>query len=493
MKGQVSKFLFREPSQWQFWLLFAFFCKASIFILLLCRHEYSSIPGFWGLTSGDTPTYLEPIDNFIKQGNYSPDIRMPGYGILYMPFAFFFSQPVACNIVIILQLILSAVSVYPLALIAKMIFKSTNIFYLVLYIYCISTYTNMYDDALLTESFATAFLIFSMYYLAQFLTGASASNRKLFLSGLFFTETIFLRPAFAPLIIIVPAIIMIYMYTTQKKITIIKPLVFIVSFIIADGTWTLSRYEKHHEINPLTVHWLPSFENSHILSLITLIQAWGGDWTMGASDSQYNWFVMKEDSIAGKQASASKNNIFPDQIYTSKFNYDSLLVLRNNVQQYITLSDDSKLSQLKKEVVLNRIREASSRYSNSVKAENPFLYYVKAPLTYLRRFIANSGTYNLFNNVPLHSLNYFQIFVKIIYSLFYWMILLFGTAGIIILAKTSFQNLSIATLLVIILYTVIAYPMIFRQPEFRYLIPAYPFMVIFATYAISNIKRHSSN
>jgi hypothetical protein len=122
--------LFRDIYSKWYWITIALIVKFVPFILLLHNKPLNDIPGFWGGVQGDTYSYLAPIENFIKSGNYDPDFRMPGYGILFYPLLLLFTKAVACNIIIILQYIVAAVSVYYLALTAKNIFSSNKIFYI---------------------------------------------------------------------------------------------------------------------------------------------------------------------------------------------------------------------------------------------------------------------------------------------------------------------------------------------------------------------------
>src|ERR1700739_405936 len=187
MKQPLNNFFLKDPSKWQFWMLLALFFKALIFVFLIAKHDFNTIPGFWGATGGDTESYLRPIDNFLAKSGYTPDNRMPGSGLIYLPFAFFFSKSAACNLIILLQFVASVLSVYPLALISKCLFKSSTLFYITFYLYTISTYTNLFDSILLTESFSTSFLILSVFFFIKALYINTKRLLHLFFSGLLLT------------------------------------------------------------------------------------------------------------------------------------------------------------------------------------------------------------------------------------------------------------------------------------------------------------------
>ena len=98
MRQPLNRFFLKDPSKWQFWVLIAFFCKALFFIFLICRNDLHPLPGFIGVPTGDTSSYFDPIDNLIANGSYSPDFRMPGYGVLYLPFALLFSKAIVTSV-----------------------------------------------------------------------------------------------------------------------------------------------------------------------------------------------------------------------------------------------------------------------------------------------------------------------------------------------------------------------------------------------------------
>src|SRR5580693_8486867 len=129
MKVIKSIFLKDPESPW-FWLTLALIVKGIFpFIWLFHSPPPNDVPGFWGGIGGDTSSYIDPIDNFLKFGMYIPDFRMPGYGAVYLIFRLFVSKPAALNCLLILQYLLASLSVYIVSLTAKRIFESNTVFY----------------------------------------------------------------------------------------------------------------------------------------------------------------------------------------------------------------------------------------------------------------------------------------------------------------------------------------------------------------------------
>jgi len=168
-----------------YWIVSAIIIKLTFSIIFITIHQHGhSINKFYGRFGGDSSEYIGSIENFIKQGHYitnPQDIRtstrrMPGYGAVYYFPRLLFTQANALNILIILQILLSAVSVYYLALTAYLIFQKKTIFYITFFLYVFSTFVSIFDDTVLTESFSTSSLIFAFYFLIKTLNTNSKSR-----------------------------------------------------------------------------------------------------------------------------------------------------------------------------------------------------------------------------------------------------------------------------------------------------------------------------
>ncbi|HWY98770.1 MAG TPA: hypothetical protein VNY36_06775 [Bacteroidia bacterium] len=482
MKQFLSRFFLKDISKWQFWLLLAFIFKGIIFIFLLYRHDINPIPGFRGVIAGDTYSYFSPIDNFIAHGAYSPDFRMPGYGFLYYPFALLFSKTIAYNIIIILQFIAASLSVYCLALITHIIFKSKAMFYLTFYLFAISTYTSLFDSTLLTESFTTSFLIFAVFFLLKVLQNESKTTLNLVLSGLFLTEAIFMRPAFSPLLLPFSVVILVFFHRNQSRKFILRLLVFMSPFLLFEGAWLTRNFIKHNKFIPVTSSlYYPNIENTYYLPIYTLARSWGGSDQIWEPDAEIRWFGI-DDGLAPELHNV--NVSLPTYIYTSKFNYDSLVVLKKQLTLYLSNESNPAADSLKMKSLLITIRKKCYLYANSIKEEKPFLYYVVAPIMRTKHFLVHSGTYNLFNTLT-GQLGRIPYCIKLFYSLLYLLVIGFGAIGIILLLWQSMRFTPVMLIWSIVVFTIVIHPIILGAGEKRYFVPAYPFMLIFAIYTIT--------
>jgi hypothetical protein len=120
------------------------------------------------------------------------------------------------------------------------------------------------------------------------------------------------------------------------------------------------------------------------------------------------------------------------------------------------------------------------------------LYYVIAPIMRTKTFLIHSGTPNLFLTLT-SQLNPVAYTIKIFYSLIYLLVIGFGAIGMILLFKKSVLLNPVLLITGIVFYTILIHPVILGMCEKRYFVPAYPFMLICAVYALSWIYKKASS
>lgn len=428
------------------------------------------------VTGGDTNSYIAPIENLISKGVYSPDFRMPGYGAPYFLFRLLLSKVNALNLLALTQLLLSALSVYFLALVVRDIFEREDLFYITFYGYLLSTYTSIFDIFILTESLAVSSLIFSVFC---FVRGANKNkNVLLFLSGCFLTWSVFLRPFLLPLIGLFIVVLVFLRKAGHSRLKVAKAIIiFLLPFLLIDGAWAVRNYKLYGKIVPLqkSVRY-PGEENDKIMvNLVDFLKSWGGDYTYWNPKAEINWFGYAEnvDNIK-KQVKDIK---FPDYIYTSRFNYNSLVSVKN----YIAFSKDKTLPAEERnkfrELAADRLRE----YAYSIKKEKPYLHYIYAPSLLFKKFLFHSGTYNLFNKT-VKELNVIEFAFKLLMTLMYFFVVIAGLIGAMILffKKRGIDNKFLVA--AVPLYLILFFSVVFRGCEYRYFVTAYPFMLVCAAY-----------
>jgi hypothetical protein len=481
MKSRLLKFFFRDPSKWPFWFFVAFLFKLFFFVFQISTHIHQTeIPGFFGYIWGDTWSYLDPIDKLVKKGSYWPDYRMPGYGLAYLPLIIIFSKATACNLLIIIQLLLASLSVYVLALTAKKIFHTNTAFYTTFYVFALSCLSNLYDAALQTESLTVSFLIFSTWFLIRYFD--DFSKRKLLLSGFFLGWVIFLRPVFAPLLAFY-VVILISQHVKIKKNFIYAVLLFLIPFSLMDGLWIARNYKCYKSIIPL-YHYsgiYPVEIYTQIGPASQFVKSYGGDYDWWEADADIRWFGRKADP-PGRIPLTDQDVHPPSYIYTSKFNEDSLkklkvIFMQLEAENYDWTDSSSELGQK-----FHYLRDKFASYAASIKQEKPFIYYVRGPLKALKKFMVYSGTDDLFYYIQDNKLSAGQYLFKIFYCGFYIMVLVFGFLGIILISKNTLKLPFQSIIFVLPVYVVVIHPIILRLFERRYFLPAWPFLIICALY-----------
>lgn len=469
MRQIITRNRINFPSHlnWKFWISLALIVKSIFFIFKLLEFGYTgySFSNF----GGDTSSYLGPIENLIANGEYYDDFRMPGYGWLYFLLRIPFSLIWAQNFLVFFQVILSAISVYVLGLVSLKIFEKTSYFLLTYFLYLISTFVSLSDNFLLTESFCTASLIFSIYFLLK-------GEKSNFLSGLFLTWAIFLRPVFFPLILLYGLyIILSYKRNSNKlKSSLLKNLFFLfISFILIDGAWITRNYLKYSKFYPLTkTVYYPGTNESIKGALFRFMNSFGGSMVWWLPGSEITFFIPLPEKIKLR-----KETILPDYIYTKEFNYDSLLLVKNMI--HLTKSDS--ISTLDRQLLEKQVISKLDRYSNSIKTEKPFLYYIQSRIHIFKTFFIHSGTYNLFNKASFE-LNRFEYSIKVFYSLLYVFVVIGGYFGLITFLFSWMNNIKTLLISCIGLYSALVFPIILKMDEYRYFVPGYPIFIIGATY-----------
>lgn len=479
LRRALQRVFLKNINNYGYWIILAIVIKALFFTFMLHQSIPEAGKGILYVKAGDTDTYIEPVENLISEGMYSPDFRMPGYGALYLLFRLLVSGANALNLLALTQLFLSALSVYFLALAVKDIFKRNALFYITFYGYLLSTYTSIFDIFILTESLAVSSLIFAVFC---FIRGTNKnSNVLLFLSGCFLTWSIFLRSFLLPLIGLFIVVLVLFCLRNgdYSRIKVLKAIiVFVLPFLLIDGAWIARNYRLYGRIIPLQKSiFSPEQKDDKIfMNLVGFLQSWGGDCVYWNPKAEINWFdYLKNENDVKKR---SKEIKIPDYIYTSKFNYDSLL----NVKKYIAFSKDKSLSTNERNKFKQLAEVSLHGYTDSIRKEKPFLYYVHAPLRVFKKFLFHSGTYNLFNR-SFGELNITERAFKLFMTLIYVFVVVFGFIGVIILffKERSVNNRFLVA--AIPLYTILVVSFIFRFCEYRYFVTAYPFMLVCAFYA----------
>lgn len=416
--------------------------------------------------SGDTGTYYTPVENFVQNGDYNSFCRMPGLLPIYAPLLLIFGALYAKLLILFLQVFAGAVSVVLLAQTAKIVFNSQRIFLLTFYVYAISTFTSNWDHYGLSDSFGISFLVFATFFFCKFIQ--TKALPFLFWAGLFITWSSFFRPAH---VYYIPLMSFALLFYFQWKKLFVPLLVANASAIFAFGIWTYSNYYKYNKFIVLQGSFSSCFASlsEEHLQVRKLVIAWGGDYQEWSEGSEAEWFFSSAEP---------KKSVIKQNYLSTAYNYDSLLLLRNDYH----LFSDSVLDFKRKTEISKRIFERTDRYLKTYKTEKLLDFYLFNRLSLLNKLLFPSRLDD-FPTPALKDMNAFEIAMKGASFLLLLLVNAFGLFGAV-LGLIKKQWLALVPLSLIFLIACI-----FGYVEQRYLTPAYPFMTIYATFALDIIYR----
>ncbi|QHT70553.1 hypothetical protein GXP67_29825 [Rhodocytophaga rosea] len=427
----------------------------------------------------DTISYLIPVENLLYTGQYiqipeapfSQVTRMPGYGLFYLLFRLVFDQNTTKNILVLLQVIISGISVYYLARIGYLLSNRKQVFYVVFILYGLSAYVSMYDVYILTESFSTCSIIIATYLLVQHRKKLFLQWRYILISGMLMAISCFMRPAAVPILGI--AIIYVSLSTPTFRTKIKLVLVFSLPFLVADAAWIIRNFTVLSRFIPLQYNsWLhktgyPPYD----------VEYYSYEWIRDVGEDNVFYQFNTLGAWLYNNTFVEPGYILPAHIYSSAYNKDSLYALRekfllfwNNRSQLINTPEGIAHARL--------LNETFHFYSSAYEKEHLFAYLITNRVKLLDTFLFHSGV----SQLPLPSFRELvenlsgTLLLKIGWSLLYWIILVAGLMSILTLMLSySYEKWLIAG---IILYSLLIFPFVIRVVELRYICLAYPFLTV---------------
>jgi hypothetical protein len=452
------------PDNWRVWIGLSLAIKLALFLFFLrffTPAQPAELVGFWGVTTNDTVSYLQPIEEALSFRDPFRvfDYRMFGYGLPYLAFRWFLAKPAALNAVIVAQLLVSSLSVYLLALLALRLFGSLRSFVCTFFGYFLVPIVSYYDVIALTESFSTSSLILSFYFLFT-----NRGRRQLALSGACLTWCIFLRPVFLPVMALCSLYILVDVRRAGYRRALSCAIVFLAPLILAESVWVVGRYKNGATSDfalPSTFHPLFLDEAKHSQALIGFLKAIGEDWHV-----QFRFY--------SRSVAPGINCI----VETSRFDCRDLENLRRRAllaqSDLITFNPDTPRSEaLAQNRIINDELEA---YTRSVREERPAYYYIVAPAKYFVRLLAASSTYSMFGGYPTMSRSWLPFRLGIDGTA--WVLQLSFSAAAFWGWSRSAEKGKLALVSGIVGYFYFVHALLFRVSDFRYVVPVLPLLVM---------------
>ena len=427
---------------------------------------------------GDNVIYQSFCENIFQIGEYVTKtgesfdytFRMPGMAFLYVPIRLFTDSETAVDVFLIIQTIFSGLAAYYLAVLAANILKKRKLFYLVYFISCFGFLIPLYNNMFMTESLALSSMIMGCYFLYK--AEIEKKNKFYFISGVFFTWLLFLRPFMLVFYIVILAYLL---FCVVKKRINFKVLIFFgCTFFVLDGLWTVRNYIKIHQFMPLqsSSSWASSYPEAFQLRL-KFQQDFGFRGEPWVFESQSGWF---DDTINGVDRKYI-SKIFPKRTFNGDLTIDSLILVRQLLQNSLSVKNSIQ----EKDISNKKAVRLFNKFIFELNKERPLDYYLMNRARIVNNFLCENLFFAL---VPLkYPYNVIGVLVDSFSNYFLKSI---GLIGLLLIFIKYKKNHFILILITFVPIFIMAYfPIYSRLDESRFFVMAAPFLMICAGYLVS--------
>lgn len=305
--------------------------------------------------------YYDPLESLIQTGHYDSVCRMPGLLPFYLPLRLVFSVAHAWLAMIVLHVLFDIVATLALGLLAARIFQSVRAAHFTWLLACVSTFTVVRNNYLLSDSLCISLSILSLFSFSSYLL--SSKKKYLILSGIAMCIALFLRPVMLALF---PGLcLLLAVHHGNIKSALRSSFVLILPSVLALGLWT-----AHNRITTgrTIVLIAPLGEcMRQITPDFAAIREWiiasGGDFQPWAVGGESHWFFDSDKQLPMP---------FEADDFTPGVDTTMLLSLKHD---YHVLHSDS-LSQAEALQLEQSIIERGNACTQSYIRAHPLRYYV---------------------------------------------------------------------------------------------------------------------
>jgi hypothetical protein len=489
---------FPSPYKYVNWILIALLIKAIVVGFLLYQ-AHQQIPdrivsnvvvkqNDYGFFLGVMDNYFTHNHTMTYDGQKAFAGRMPGYGMPYLLLRFIMSQQAALVTLILLQVLLSAISVYVLARIALMLLKKEKFFYVTFFVFGISAYTSLYDIFTLAESFAVSSVIFTFFYVCRYID--FRMKKDLLFAGFFLAWSIFLRPFLGLIIVIVPLLLLLWeTKQTNFKKAFISVVILCIPFGVFESAWIVRNYISLKKFVPLETELDEAYGKfgayrSSSIAVRKLITAWGGVSGEFYDGSEAWWFHY----ATGDQVNSYQ---FKPHVFNSGLTKDSLIYLKKVFNESGDLTKPYPYLDS-----VNKIAESiATRYRKQYTSNNIVRVYLLNPFIRIKQMVLSNPSL-LMPFPKFNKMNIFQKTIKLVYVGLYFVVVFMGFFGIIAYLFRGKRDVRWNMLLLFppaVILAIIFNPL--SIIENRYFLTAYPVFILFGVYLHSVFpkKQETSN
>jgi hypothetical protein len=435
-------------------LVFAF-CQLSI------RQDPRRQIGNLSFASGDYKSYIGAMEKYIQHGKYyflndAGDTvvagRAPHYAIPYWIARQFAHEPIAADFMTIFYILIDSIAVFCLALMT-MAFCSNSLFafYSILIIGTISGYVTNWSFITNPDCGGAGLFTIGIYFFwkAYQLTRNLKSN--IFLSSFFFLWAIMLRP-----FLVLPIALIALIFIIRKRIplknylSLIIPAALPVFLLLVPWVWR--NYKETGKIIPFQQNVYAGYDyKPSDISTRRLMNSMGEDGGTFWDPSSMASFFSPNDYTTSSYR-------YPTYVKRDTFLYNNIEKLRTT---YINTCDAR--NQLQEKELATQASILRRYYKKTYKIR----YYLFNPVRRSIKFWGNSGSYYISaekGNKLLLTAD------KAAQSLLYYLVLIFGTIGLVILGRRNDMGY---ILLIPVVTLTIMFPILLGFMEPRYALSFY--------------------
>lgn len=418
----------------------------------------------------DTHSYLGSIESLLAGNGYDPDLRMPGYGAVYLLLRLLMDRPVAIATLLGLQVLLGAIAVLSLAAIAKRTSGSGTVHWMVFWIAALVPMASEYDMQLLTESFTVASMVFAVHALLVHVQ--DGGWRSLLGCGLFTCWCVFLRPA-CGLMIPLFAWVLAHHHRGSFRTAARNLVLFALPFTVAESLWIVRNWRVHHAFHPLTNGFYErETEHQPFFPVMRLVMAYGGYYVWWDPKADIQWFIGREWRDGTMATVSPDDPRVPDGIMNKAFDRDSLELIARDYHRAWHGNEAPAV----RDSLYAEVARRCDAYRVALEHEKPWQFHVASRMRLLKKFLWHSGTETIFPR-SFAEMGIIGKVAKLFLSGLFVTVVVGGFVLSLLWPVRAREPLELLLPLLVIA-GVLIYPWGFRLTEYRYLVPVFPFALV---------------
>lgn len=418
--------------------------------------------GSFTVFSGDSFSYIDPIENYINKGEYyfinfqeekTYAGRVPHYAIPYYLLRLIFDQPVALDIFILFQILFES---FAAVLLANLVFKLTrskHFFWFSLAFSAISYYYLHFSLIPISDSLACSAVFIASYYFYKFYESGYTRNKLWYLSSFFLVYAMILRP-FVIFLALAIGLIMLIRFRRDLVFLLKKAMVPVGFAALMLLPWIIRNYARFERFIPLQQDQYAGYGiNPQAVKLRSVLNKMGQD----------------GNSIWDNKTAAS---YFIGDTINSKWSYPGYLKNDSQLISVLEFMRQAYFSNPEQKMMHKDFFQAYKKALRLYRTNYPLRYHIINPAKRLKRFAIHSGAYYFSYSGSKECDLAFMRYIKLLQTIFYYSVLVFGTLGLgLLVMKNSIHWIFFATTLSLIIF----FPVIMGWTEIRYFLPFFNF------------------